>query len=238
MALLERIAPSADDRIIYLGDYVNKGPHSLKVIRYLANSGSICLMGNHELSWIHASDSSTPLPSMEGLWSAEDCDYLLYWMRKLPWAYLDEPNKALMVHAGIDPLWTLSQALQIAKTSSYLAMNHEFIAHLRRQELVDDNLRNAWIMTNIRYYKPDGSLSNNTHLPPQPHLTPWFELPHRHEGYRVYFGHWARLEAKYQSKDYCNLDGGIAYGKNLFAYHLEKHQSIYQSIEARDLHAC
>jgi len=47
--LLGRLAPTRDDRLVLLGDLVNRGPDSLKVIDLARESGALSLLGNHEL---------------------------------------------------------------------------------------------------------------------------------------------------------------------------------------------
>jgi predicted phosphodiesterase len=47
--LLERLAPTRDDRFILLGDLVNRGPDSLKVLDLARSLNAVALLGNHEL---------------------------------------------------------------------------------------------------------------------------------------------------------------------------------------------
>jgi hypothetical protein len=47
--LLDLIKPAAGDRIVLLGDLVNRGPSSTKVIDLARGVGAVSLMGNHEL---------------------------------------------------------------------------------------------------------------------------------------------------------------------------------------------
>jgi predicted phosphodiesterase len=47
--LLERVAPAKDDRLIFLGDLVNRGPDSCAVIDIARACGAVSLLGNHEL---------------------------------------------------------------------------------------------------------------------------------------------------------------------------------------------
>jgi serine/threonine protein phosphatase 1 len=46
--LLETIAPSKDDRVVMLGDLINRGPDSRKVVRICREIGALSLLGNHE----------------------------------------------------------------------------------------------------------------------------------------------------------------------------------------------
>jgi serine/threonine protein phosphatase 1 len=52
VSLLKMIGPKCDDTLIMLGDYVDRGDHSRKVIETLIAIGQQChlipLMGNHE----------------------------------------------------------------------------------------------------------------------------------------------------------------------------------------------
>jgi serine/threonine protein phosphatase 1 len=47
--LLSRIAPGKDDRIVLLGDLINRGPDSRKVIDLAKEARATALLGNHEL---------------------------------------------------------------------------------------------------------------------------------------------------------------------------------------------
>src|SRR5262245_55090137 len=66
--LLVQVAPRPDDRIITLGDYVDRGPDSCGVInRLLALSKQlrlVCLRGNHDQMMLDARDS----PLAEEMW--------------------------------------------------------------------------------------------------------------------------------------------------------------------------
>ncbi|HKI38314.1 MAG TPA: metallophosphoesterase family protein [Gemmataceae bacterium] len=64
-ALLDRVEPTADDRIITLGDYVDRGPDSYGVIEQLLalhrSSRLIALLGNHEDMMLEARKSDEAL---------------------------------------------------------------------------------------------------------------------------------------------------------------------------------
>src|SRR5437763_11525154 len=47
--LLAKLALTKDDRLILLGDLVNRGPDSCKVIDLARQHGALSLLGNHEL---------------------------------------------------------------------------------------------------------------------------------------------------------------------------------------------
>jgi serine/threonine protein phosphatase 1 len=52
--LLARLAPTRDDRLVLLGDLVNRGPDSARVIELAQEHGALALLGNHELRLLTA----------------------------------------------------------------------------------------------------------------------------------------------------------------------------------------
>ncbi len=108
-------------RLVFLGDYVDRGPDSRHVVERLmqleANGNVVCLAGNHELMFINYLTSQTELVDMflesggrQALGSyADEFGYLdieamsnhAAWMKNLPLWYRDEQR--IYVHAGIRP---------------------------------------------------------------------------------------------------------------------------------------
>lgn len=64
-AVLEAIAPEADDTLITLGDYIDRGPDSRGVVELLLKLGDRCqfipLMGNHEVIMRDVREGRAPL---------------------------------------------------------------------------------------------------------------------------------------------------------------------------------
>jgi serine/threonine protein phosphatase 1 len=62
-ALIDAIQPAADDTIVALGDYVDRGPDSREVISQLLTLGDRChlvpLLGNHEIMMLNALSSQS-----------------------------------------------------------------------------------------------------------------------------------------------------------------------------------
>jgi serine/threonine protein phosphatase 1 len=59
LALIEKMSPSLADRIIFMGDYVDRGPNSKKVLDYLIKLKQekwnvFILKGNHEEMFLHS----------------------------------------------------------------------------------------------------------------------------------------------------------------------------------------
>ena len=56
-------ALDGDDTLVFLGDYVDRGPHSADVVRWirdvlpmLTDARVVCLRGNHEDAWLRVID--------------------------------------------------------------------------------------------------------------------------------------------------------------------------------------
>lgn len=103
--LLERLAFTSEDRLILVGDLVNRGPDSNKVIDLAIQHRAISLLGNHEarlLAFRRTGDRS-------GL--KEDDEKTLVRLEPAHWAYLEkmplthvEPEfNTVFVHGGFLP---------------------------------------------------------------------------------------------------------------------------------------
>ena len=64
VGLIDLINPNPEDTLIFLGDYINRGPDSKGVLQFIIDlkqrCNVVCIMGNHEEMMINAySDPST-----------------------------------------------------------------------------------------------------------------------------------------------------------------------------------
>jgi hypothetical protein len=85
--LLDRLAPSADDQVISLGDIVAKGPASEECIGLLRDLRCNAVLGNQDQKWAR------------WRWRTEAVHWLLH--RPL---YIDLPDRGVLaVHAGVLP---------------------------------------------------------------------------------------------------------------------------------------
>lgn len=57
-SVIGKISPTKDDKIIFMGDYIDRGPRSIDVVDKLIELGNICdcvyLVGSHEYAMLHA----------------------------------------------------------------------------------------------------------------------------------------------------------------------------------------
>jgi serine/threonine protein phosphatase 1 len=108
--LYDKIVQHADldaFKIIFVGDYVDRGPDSKSVINFvmnLQNSGHVALMGNHEDMLIYGElmYAKETLKSFQANYLPES---ISNWMRTLPKYY--EDDTIVVSHAGIHPGLTM-----------------------------------------------------------------------------------------------------------------------------------
>jgi serine/threonine protein phosphatase 1 len=103
--LLEHLKPGEPDRVVFLGDLVNKGPDSLGVLRRARELRACCLLGNHEARLLRYRRSGYPAVLKPGdralLERMGDDDWaLLEGMER--WLELPE-YQAIVVHGGFLP---------------------------------------------------------------------------------------------------------------------------------------
>jgi len=104
--LLDRLAPTADDSVVLVGDLVNKGPESLAVMKRCRKIGARAVLGNHDdllLRCVAArrrgDDGAFPDGVKKLAKKIDDED--LAWLSALP-LYLDlQEHKTVVVHAGL-----------------------------------------------------------------------------------------------------------------------------------------
>jgi len=94
----------AEDRLILLGDLVDRGPDSVGVVKYARKLGAECVMGNHEykfVKWFRAQGSRMAefhdSQRFYTQFSEEDINYIM----NMP-TYIKLDN-VLVVHAGLKP---------------------------------------------------------------------------------------------------------------------------------------
>ena len=61
-ALLDKVAPNSDDRLVLLGDLLNKGPDPLGVLKTFESLDCVCLLGNHDFDHLKWKEGRLPKP--------------------------------------------------------------------------------------------------------------------------------------------------------------------------------
>ena len=237
--LLEMIdfSPSRD-RLVVLGDLINRGPSSLAVLRRLmALGGSVqCVLGNHDLHGLAVASGirrSGSTDTLDEVLQASDRAACLAWLRQQALALWSDG--VLSVHAGVLPSWSVTQTLALAHEVETVLRDpdwHEFLGQMYGNSPAAwhddlkgvDRLRvvvNA--LTRLRFCSPSGEMEFNTKEGASSAPTgfmPWFEVPGRRTaGVTVAFGHWSTLKQPARS-DVWALDSGCVWGGCLSAMRL------------------
>ncbi len=252
MGLLEEIRfDSTKDRLWFTGDLVNRGPDSLRVLRFVRDLGdaAITVLGNHDLHMLALAEKLAPYhrsDTLDEIFNAPDREELLAWMRHQPLLYHDESLRLTMVHAGLPPQWDLAQAQRCAAEVEAVLQSdiyRDYFAHMYGNEpdVWDEGLQ-GWdrlrfitnCFTRLRFCNANGQLCLKSKGEPgtQPEgYMPWFEVPERNsKDLPVVFGHWSTL-GLYRDNNVISLDTGCLWGGLLTAMRLDgspaEHWNIY-----------
>jgi serine/threonine protein phosphatase 1 len=97
--LLEACAVADGDRVVSVGDLVDRGPSSLEVCDwFLGREGAVVLMGNHERK--HVRGVRSYAQDIVALQLGDRYAEIRSWMRGLPYSY--EDDSAIVVHAAFE----------------------------------------------------------------------------------------------------------------------------------------
>ena len=117
--LLTAIAPGANDAVYFIGDLIDRGPDSAKVVELVLENKFHCLLGNHEQMMLDAVGGGQVSPQLLQSWLytgglATLTSYNhhipsqhINWLQSLP-LYLDLGD-VWLVHAGLDPQLPLQE---------------------------------------------------------------------------------------------------------------------------------
>lgn len=229
--LLEQVRfDPAHDQLWLVGDLVNRGPDSLKVLRLVKSLGdsAISVLGNHDLHLLAVAEGVGKLHRIDTLneiLNAPDRDELLRWLRHQ--RLLHAQDGYVLVHAGLLPQWSVVQALSLAhEVESALRGNDfgTFIAHMygNSPHGWDDSLSsykrlrvivNAFTRMRVCTKKGEMEFKFKSEVQNIPSgYLPWFDVPGRASAdSTVIFGHWSAL-GLLQRKDAIALDTGCLWG--------------------------
>lgn len=102
-ALLDRVAFTCGDRLVFVGDLIARGPDSLGVLDIVRRTGAMVVRGNHEQKLLdaRAGISSLPKTHRDVALSLRPIDWSIIESSRL-WIDLPE-HEVRVIHAGLDP---------------------------------------------------------------------------------------------------------------------------------------
>jgi serine/threonine protein phosphatase 1 len=101
--LLARLAPTADDRLVLLGDMVNRGPDSARVLDLARQYRALAILGNHELRLLRHHRDGQRLKPAEEATAARLRPEHWDWLARLPLTHAEPARGLLCVHGGFLP---------------------------------------------------------------------------------------------------------------------------------------
>jgi bis(5'-nucleosyl)-tetraphosphatase (symmetrical) len=216
-ASLQRLLQTAPrhDRLVFLGDLVNRGPESLAALRRVRAMGERAdsVLGNHDLHLLAVAAGIRPPhrdDTLQEILDAPDLPELLDWLRARPLALFEQG--ALFVHAGLLPAWNAQQALELAAEVQQRLRAPDYRSFLatmygNHPARWDDGLADGTIDFRCKQAPTSAPAG----------LVPWFEHPRRASaGTTVLFGHWSTLGLMLRQDAIC-LDTGCLWGEALTA---------------------
>ncbi|ENO86390.1 symmetrical bis(5'-nucleosyl)-tetraphosphatase [Thauera linaloolentis] len=238
--MLERIAfDPLHDHLWVVGDLVNRGPESLRVLRLLRDLGGTvdAVLGNHDLYLLMVAAGYKRRDNDDTLFQvleAPDRDELLHWLASRPLVQIE--GEHVLVHAGLLPGWTVEQAKALSdEVGAVLAgpQARKFLLELagNRPERWNDKLK-GWdrlrvivnACTRMRFCSADGRMALRAKGAPEqapPGTSPWFRVPGRlSRTHTIVCGHWSAL-GFYREPGLIALDSGCVWGGKLTAVRIE-----------------
>lgn len=247
-ALLSKIEFSSRDKVVFLGDLVNRGPDSLGVLRLVRSLGaqSIVVLGNHDLhllAILFGGHNQKRSDTLTKILEAKDAEDIGHWLRKQRLIYHDSFLDCLMVHAGIPAFWSVEKALSLANEVEKVLSSESGESSIDFRvffESMYGDQPNCWredlagidryraitsFLTRMRFLDALGNMDfsqKGDQFSAQNGLLPWFsDYGDRNTKTKLLFGHWASLNGETGSQEIIALDTGCVWGRSLTAYCLE-----------------
>lgn len=202
--------PAADE-LHPVGDFVNRGPDSLGVLRLCKELDAGGVLGNHDLHFLRVKEGLREAgrrDTLDELLAADDVDELAAWLAARP--IVRDLGDVLSVHAGFNPSWEDPVAV---------------LANAHAGEETPE-LRFA---ISVRTCAADGTRPESDWPPPEEGspFVPWFEhwSARADETRTVVFGHWARM-GRVERPRVRGLDTGCVWGQRLTAWIAEEDRFV------------
>ena len=235
---LNQLLASFDEDLplVFTGDIINRGPNSLETLRRIKGLGerAVTVLGNHDLHLLaSAAGFGKPnrLDTLDPILTAPDAQELIDWLRFQPLLY--QWNDWTIVHAGLLPCWSLTQARELAQEVQTILRSDDWkngLSQMYGKELWEESLsghaRVRAILngfTRLRLVHADGTpdykIKETTGGIPEGFYA-WFDAPERQsQNDKIVFGHWSTL-GKVNRDHVIALDTGCVWGGALTAVKL------------------
>ena len=246
---LKKVNFNLDEDYLWLvGDLINRGPDSLKLLKhiYKIKERTHIVLGNHDLHFLACFYGQRKLAKADTIsklmQSKKSLKYAKFLMEqplifKKEIVFKNKSKKVIMVHAGIPPnlslenCFDLNKEFQIAlkknpKRILKKIFNNPFSKFSKKMSRIDRIIFFANALTRIRACNHKGEIDFNfkgriNEIPKK--LNAWFNFENSiiSENSQLIFGHWAAIKGKTKKKDIFGLDTGCVWGDKLTIMRLE-----------------
>lgn len=262
---LERLLTSIQfsprkDTLVFCGDIVNRGPESLACLQFVHHYSDCAhmVLGNHDLALLCMAEKLIhpgPSDTMVQVLSADEAPLLLSWLLQRPFVHYDKAQNFIVTHAGIWPLWNLSDCLKANDFMKQALAGDQWravLANLYGDKPTNDMVTLPFLercrfianaFTRMRYCDAKAGLNFSFKGHPRvapAGIVPWYEHPKRQTIQpMIMFGHWASLKGKCNIANIQALDTGCVWGGELTAFRIEDKQrfSVPSSFISKEVDA-
>ena len=237
-----------EDYLWLVGDLINRGPDSLKLLKhiYKIKERTHIVLGNHDLHFLACFYGQRKLAKADTIsnlmQSKKSLKYARFLMEqplifKKEIIFKNKSKKVIMVHAGIPPnlslenCFDLNKEFQVAlkknpKRILKKVFNNPFSKFSKKMSKIDKIIFFANALTRIRACNHKGEIDFNfkgriNEIPKK--LNAWFNFENSiiSGNSQLIFGHWAAIKGKTKKKDIFGLDTGCVWGDKLTIMRLE-----------------
>jgi bis(5'-nucleosyl)-tetraphosphatase (symmetrical) len=242
------------DQLLFCGDLVNRGPKSLKTLRFIKalENNAITVLGNHDLhllATVYDHKKPGKKDTINPILQADDCNQLMDWLRHQHLIFHDKDMDITLLHAGLHPGWSIKKALKLATEVEDILRSNNHINFYRQmygdKPFIWDNSLTGWqryrfitnMLTRLRYCDSEGKPALGAKGAPgtqASHLYPWYEVPNRKSiNDTIIFGHWSTLPHAGQSSvnNAYAIDSGCLWGGKLTAMRIDVRPFQYTQLQ-------
>jgi bis(5'-nucleosyl)-tetraphosphatase (symmetrical) len=226
-----------DDSLLLVGDLCNRGPDNVAVAEWILEHRDVvtAVIGNHDMHLLAAAGGHSRLKRKDTLedilgWSRRD--EFLDWLAHQPFLY--ERPGIIMVHAGIWPGWSMTEARRRARHLEEELRSPRRDAFVREMATTGGGcpLRehgeqlsvSMAVFTRMRAIHPTTLALDHRYKLGRDELGPdriaWCDRYRPPENTKIIFGHWAALGLE-DRKHYTALDSGCVWGGALSALRID-----------------
>ena len=246
---LKKVNFNLDEDYLWLvGDLINRGPDSLKLLKYIykIKERTHIVLGNHDLHFLACFYGQRKLAKADTIsnlmQSKKSLKYAKFLMEqplifKKEIIFKNKSKKVIMVHAGIPPnlslenCFDLNKEFQVAlkknpKRILKKVFNNPFSKFSKKMSKIDKIIFFANALTRIRACNHKGEIDFKfkgriNEMPKK--FDAWFNFENSIlcKNSQLIFGHWAAIKGKTKKKNIFALDTGCVWGDKLTIMRLE-----------------